>query len=186
MKNILLLTLLLVILAGCGASRKSSSTTNRPNVAIKSQVKLKGKVPARTIKTGNVSASEVVTFAETLIGVPYRYGSIDKKKGLDCSGFMYYVFNHFKISVPRVSRDYTNAGKEVSTLEARRGDIILFTGSNPKSGEVGHMGFITENRKGVLKFIHSASGNNRGVMISGMDSYFIPRFVKVIRVFNQR
>lgn len=177
--------MLSLCLIGCHSSRKSSSTPELSNAAeIKSRVVLKGKVPARNIKTGNIPADEVVNFAETLIGTPYTYGSAKKENGFDCSGFMYYVFTKFNISVPRSSVDYTNAGKEVPIVNSRRGDIILFTGSNPNSGTVGHMGIITENKKGDIRFIHSASGNRAGVMVSGMNRYFVERFVKVIRIFS--
>jgi hypothetical protein len=77
--------------------------------------------------------------------------------------------------------DFTNTGKEVNLKNSLPGDIILFTGSNANSGVVGHMGIITENKKGTIKFIHASE--SRGVMISGMNSYFIPRFVKVNRIF---
>ncbi len=184
MRNLYLCVITLIILSGCASSRKTTVVYNKPGKEIKSTVILKEKIPSKTINTKSVAASKVVQFAETLEGTPYKYGSTDPKKGLDCSGFIYHVFQKFKISVPRMSKEFTNAGQEVSTLESRRGDIILFTGSDPKSGVVGHMGIITENDKGVLKFIHSASGNNAGVMISGMNSYFMPRFVKVIRVFR--
>lgn len=158
---------------------------NKEGVAIKSSVVIKAKVAPRAIQTRNVSADEVVSFAETLRGTPYKYGSAIKEQGFDCSGFIYYVFNKFKITVPRTSKDFTNAGVEVGTLESKRGDIILFTGSDAGSGVVGHMGFITKNQKGVLQFIHASSGKGGGVMISTMNSYFMPRFVKVIRVFNK-
>ncbi|RZJ78560.1 MAG: peptidoglycan endopeptidase [Chryseobacterium sp.] len=133
------------------------------------------------MNTKNVDADELVVFAETLQGIPYKYGSADKAKGFDCSGFITYVFSHYKINVPRVSSDFTNAGKEVWIGESKRGDIILFTGSDMNSGVVGHMGIITGNQKGNLNFIHAGSN---GVAITGMNSYFVPRFVKVIRLFN--
>lgn len=104
-----------------------------------------------------------------------------KEKGFDCSGFVDYVFNHFNISVPRVSSDFTNAGEQVAIEDSKPGDIILFTGSDAKSGVVGHIGIITENDHGDVKFIHASESS--GVIISGMNSYFIPRFVKVNRVF---
>lgn len=180
------LSLALILLCSCHASRKSSSSP-RPaetNAAdIRSTVKLTKKIPAQRIHTKDVSADSLVQFAETLIGVPYKYGSMDKNQGFDCSGFINYVFQHFRIKVPRRSEDFTNAGKEVPIAESKRGDLILFTGSNPASGVVGHMGIITENKKGIIRFIHSASGNGVGVMISGMNRYFVERFVKVIRVF---
>jgi cell wall-associated NlpC family hydrolase len=142
------------------------------------------RVPPVRINTKNADADEVVTFAETLEGIRYKYGSTDPKNGFDCSGFVWYVFNRFNIKVPRTSGDFTNAGKEVSIRDSRRGDLILFTGSDPNSGVVGHMGIITQNRNNRILFIHASSGGGKGVMVSGMNEYFIPRFVKVIRVFN--
>ncbi len=139
-------------------------------------------MPERNIDTRNVSANEVVKFAKTLIGIKYKYGSMDIQKGFDCSGFINYVFDHFHISVPRTSSDFTNAGVDIPIDYSKPGDLILFTGSNEKSGVVGHMGIITKNNNGDVEFIH-ASGS-RGVMISGMNSYFIPRFVKVNRIFS--
>jgi murein DD-endopeptidase / murein LD-carboxypeptidase len=174
----------ILFLSSCSSSRKVYATREEANSAtIKSTVVIKKKVPARTINTKNVTPDELVDFAETLIGVKYKYGSVVKEKGFDCSGFINYVFNHFKISVPRVSYDFTNAGKEIPVKDSKRGDIILFTGSDPKSGVVGHMGIITDNTKGELKFIHAAESS--GVMISGMNAYFVPRFVKVNRVFGK-
>ena len=135
----------------------------------------------RVVNTKNVAPAELVEFAETLIGVKYKYGSMIKENGFDCSGFINYVFNHFKIYVPRTTVDFTNAGKEIPIEKSKPGDLILFTGSDAGSGIVGHMGIIVDNKNGDLKFIHASS--SRGVMISGMNSYFVPRFVKVNRVF---
>jgi cell wall-associated NlpC family hydrolase len=172
----------IIILTGCSASRRTSKPETTSSADIRSVVVIKNKVPERTINTKNISASEVVDFAETLIGVKYKYGSVTKEKGFDCSGFINYVFNHFNISVPRVSKDFTNAGVEVPVKNSRPGDLILFTGSDANSGVVGHLGIVTENKNGDLKFIHASE--SRGVIISGMNSYFIPRFVKVNRVFT--
>lgn len=172
----------IIILTGCSASRRArTSETTSSSTDIESKVVIKNKVAPRFINTKNVSPEQLVDFAETLIGVRYKYGSMDKQNGFDCSGFINYVFNHFKISVPRTTVEFTNAGKEVSAQDSRPGDIILFTGSDPNSGVVGHMGIITENDNGVLKFVHASS--SRGVMISGMIPYFLLRFVKINRVF---
>lgn len=195
MRNLCCLLLISVFLYSCSSTRtttttrssgtttRSTSTSNVANKEIKSKVKLKSDVRAVKINTRNVDPDEVVTYAEALVGVPYKYGGTSLK-GLDCSGFITYVFNKFNITVPRISRDFTNAGKSVSSLDSKRGDLILFTGSNPQSGVVGHMGIIIENKRGVIRFIHSASGGNRGVSVSNMNSYFMDRFVKIIRIFS--
>lgn len=185
MKNKVTLFLIFssILFASCSSSRKSTVAPVSANSSnIKSRVRIKENVPEKVINTRNVRATDLVSFAEKLVGVKYKYGSVAKAKGFDCSGFIYYVFNHFNIPVPRVSKDFTNAGEEVPISESRRGDIILFTGSDANSGVVGHMGIVTENKNGKLEFIHASS--SRGVMISGMNSYFVPRFVKVNRIFG--
>ena len=140
--------------------------------------------PGEVIDTKNVLPSDVVNFAETLIGTPYRYGSTDPKVGFDCSGFITHVFNYFHISVPRSSIDFTNVGKEIPVATAKRGDIILFTGTDSTERFVGHMGIVVSNTD-TLKFIHSTSGKAYGVTISPLSNYYKGRFVKTLRVFKQ-
>lgn len=137
------------------------------------------------IATGNVHPQAVVTFAETLIGVPYKYASTQPNEGFDCSGFITYVFNHFGIKVPRSSIDFTNVGKEVSPMQAKRGDIILFTGTDSTEKFVGHMGIVVANENNEMMFIHSTSGKAYGVTITPFNGYYKGRFVKVIRIFKQ-
>lgn len=179
-----LFILMILFLASCSSSRKTTAVKSPVTKAdeIKSTVRIKKKVPVIIINTRNVSADEVVDFAEKLKGIKYTYGSAVKEKGFDCSGFITFVFREFNIPVPRISNDFTNVGKEVPIKDSRRGDIILFTGSDPNSGIVGHMGIITSNQNNEIEFIHASS--SRGVMISGMNSYFVPRFVKVNRIFK--
>jgi cell wall-associated NlpC family hydrolase len=135
------------------------------------------------INTGNVAPSSVVAFAQTLMGVPYKYASTDPQQGFDCSGFITYVFNHFNIHVPRSSIDFTNAGREVPAADARPGDLILFTGTDSTIPVVGHMGIVLNNENGELEFIHSSSGKAHGVTTNPLKGYYQTRFVKVIRVF---
>lgn len=140
------------------------------------------KVQNEKLNVQEVSPHELVRFAKTLIGVPYKYASTDPSKGFDCSGFITYVFNHFHWEVPRSSVDFTNFGKQINLTDAKEGDLILFTGTNDSIRIVGHMGIITENTDS-LKFIHSTSGHAYGVTISNFGSRYKKRFVKVIRIF---
>lgn len=175
--------ILMILLASCSTARKTTVRSNSTDApVIKSTVKIKKDVPEVVINTRDLDPGEVVSFAKKLIGVKYKYGSADKAKGFDCSGFITYVFSHFRVPVPRTSAAFTNAGMEVPVAQSKPGDLILFTGSDAGSGVVGHMGIITSNNKGNVEFIHAST--SRGVMISGMNSYFIPRFVKVNRIFK--
>jgi len=136
----------------------------------------------KTIATTHQS-SEIVEYAKTLIGTPYLYGSVDPAKGLDCSGFIDAVSNHFEIKVPRSSVEFTDLGTTIETNNAKPGDLILFTGTDTSKHVVGHIGIVTDNHDGEVEFIHSSSGKANGVTISELSGYYETRFVKVIRIF---
>ena len=141
-------------------------------------------LPKGGIDTKGVHPGDVVAFAKTLMGVPYLYGSTDPAKGFDCSGFITHVFRHFDIVVPRSSIDFTNVGKEVSAVQAKAGDLILFTGTDSTERFVGHMGIVVDNSDS-LRFIHSSSGKANGVTITPLNKYYQGRYVKTIRIFPQ-
>lgn len=130
-------------------------------------------------------ASELVNFAESLKGITYKYGASDPKRGFDCSGFIYYVFQNFHVNVPRASREFTNFAKEIKLKDAQRGDLILFTGTDSTKRTVGHMGIITSNHGNSHEFIHSTSGKAYGVTITPLNKHYQGRFIKVIRILNQ-
>jgi cell wall-associated NlpC family hydrolase len=141
-----------------------------------------------TIPSAAINAEDVIRFAEGLVGTPYVYGSSDPEVGFDCSGFITYVFRHFKITVPRSSGQFKNIGKTIPVENARRGDIILFTDpgfDNSNSTEIGHVGLVTSNDKGIINFIHSTSGKAMSVAITPMSDHYKKRFVRVARVFPQ-
>jgi cell wall-associated NlpC family hydrolase len=142
-------------------------------------------LPKGTIDTRNIPPQQVLDFAKSLIGIPYKYGSTAPAVGFDCSGFITHVFSHFNIVVPRSSIDFTNVGKEVSVVDAKPGDLILFTGTDSTEHFVGHMGIVLENQNGQLNFIHSTSGKKWGVTITPLNDYYKGRYVKTIRIFPQ-
>lgn len=142
-------------------------------------------VPASQVHTKNVHPQQVVDFAKTLIGTPYRYASTDPKVGFDCSGFITYVFTHFNIIVPRSSIDFTSVGQEVAMDNAKPGDLILFTGTDSTEKFVGHMGLIVSNENNQMEFIHSTSGKKYGVTITPLNGYYRSRYVKTIRIFPE-
>ncbi len=184
--RLLCVILIVGLLQSCNSTRRST-TSNYPRVTevtppVKNRVSAKA-IPRRYINTKNVNVDSVVVFAKTLIGIKYKYGSVVKEQGFDCSGFINYVFNNFNIQVPRTTVDFTNAGTPVPLGGSRKGDLILFTGTDTTGWIVGHMGMITDNENGIIQFIHSSSGKANGVIVSNLSKYYATRFVKVIRVF---
>src|SRR5258708_11234589 len=120
---------IIFFLQSCRTTRRNKSPAIVPIIPVKPEKisKVNIIVSSVTINTKNIPADSVVNFAKTLIGIRYKFGSAVKEQGLDCSGFITYVFNHFKIEVPRVSKDFTNAGIPVSLDERIPRDLILFT-----------------------------------------------------------
>lgn len=172
----LLCAALLFFVFSCNTTKNSTSIKGKKSPEINASAK----VFVRPVELGR---DVFVSYAKTLLGTPYKYGSVNPANGLDCSGFVYHVFTHFSVKCPRSSKDYTNEGAEVSLKEALPGDIILFTGSNHRTGIVGHMGIVTENKK-ELKFIHAATSKSVGVIISSFEGYYRDHFVKLIRVLK--
>lgn len=133
--------------------------------------------------TLKANAVNLIAFAQTLKGTPYKYACSDPKKGFDCSGFVQYVFHHFNITVPRSSIAFTNVGKTVDLKSAMPGDLILFTGTNKKVRRVGHVGIVVE-ASDTIKFIHSSSGKAWGVTETTLGAHYKARFIKVVRLLE--
>ncbi|MBX4200231.1 C40 family peptidase [Candidatus Parcubacteria bacterium] len=87
----------------------------------------------------------IVTLANELIGVPYKFGSSvlkDSPNSFDCSSFAAYLYVCAGMAIPRICNDQYNFGKEVSEAEAQPGDLVFFKGQRtdiPPS-IVGHEG----------------------------------------------
>jgi cell wall-associated NlpC family hydrolase len=179
----LLITVLILLYSFHG--KKADANVKEKVVATTNMIEEK-EIKKESLKyvATTTQSSEFVNYAKTLIGIPYLYGSADPSKGLDCSGFINAVSNHFGIKVPRSSVEFTNFAPAIETNNAQPGDLILFTGTDPGKHVVGHIGIITDNNNGQVQFIHSSSGKANGVTISDLDGYYETRFVKVIRIFS--
>ena len=125
----------------------------------------------------------IVDYAKSYLGTPYKYGQASPS-GFDCSGFTWYVLNHFNVQIPRASIAYSTLGTRVTLENCQKGDIILFTGTDPTEKRVGHVGIIVSNSNGKLEFIHASSSDNHfGVVITDYyHSAYPKRFIGVCSV----
>ncbi len=128
------------------------------------------------------TTSKVLDFAKSMIGIHYRYASSNPSKGFDCSGFVSYVFSNFGIKVPRSSTEFASTGVPVKLADAKVGDVLIFTGTNPKIRRIGHVGIIYSIDNGEVKFIHSTSGKANGVTITDFNDYYKSRFMKAVSI----
>jgi len=92
-----------------------------------------------------------------------------------------YAFKKFNISVPRSSTELADAGRKVKLHETRKGDILIFTGTNPDDRTPGHVGIVISQAGEPIEFVHSSS--NGGVKISQVDgTNYERRFLETRRV----
>ncbi|MCK9220620.1 MAG: C40 family peptidase [Bacteroidales bacterium] len=156
-----------------------------PFISIHAQKITSIKASANPVKSApGVNRTDLVTFAKQYLGTPYHKCSNDPQKGFDCSGFVYYVFKNFNVTLPRSSMEYKSIGKTLKPNEFKVGDILVFYGYNDSS-VIGHVGIICEANGMKSRFIHSSSGKDYGVTISNLDSKgYHRRFYKCINVLN--
>jgi len=175
-----LLTALLLISAAVFFTSMDMKKIQRASI-----VKANAEIDTITPDASAAKADSIITLAKKYLGTPYKYACASPKEGFDCSGFTYYVFKTaLKIELPRSSRDLDKAGVDVALKNCRKGDLILFRGTDPNNKSIGHVGIIISNEGQPVEFIHSSSSKKHsGVVISNMEKdYYTKRFVKVKRV----
>ncbi|MBB6497933.1 C40 family peptidase [Pedobacter cryoconitis] len=130
----------------------------------------------------NKTSNQLIDFAKTLIGIPYRYASSNPSIGFDCSGFVSYVFHNFGVNVPRSSTEFNQTGTPVKLENAKVGDVLIFTGTNPRRRVVGHVGIIASITGDTIQFIHSTSGKAHGVTITTLNPYYKSRLMRAVSI----
>jgi len=128
--------------------------------------------------SGSTKGQQIVEYAKRFLGVKYRYGKASPSEGFDCSGFVYYVFNHFGIKLQRSSKDQAKYGVRVDKKDLRAGDLVFFD-TDGGLNAVNHVGIYIGNGK----FIHASSGSSaKKVVISDMSSgYYANRYMTARR-----
>jgi len=126
------------------------------------------------------SAAEIVSYAMSLLGSPYAYTGISPD-GFDCSGFITHVFQKHHINVPHSSALQALEGQTVARHEARPGDLVIFTGTDPEERSPGHVGLVISAPGDTIAFVHSSS--NGGVKVSKVEGTpYEDRFLDIRRV----
>jgi cell wall-associated NlpC family hydrolase len=132
-----------------------------------------------TFEVSDYIKQQILNVAAESLGSPYRGGGTTSA-GFDCSGFVKYTMGQFDIALPRNSAEMAKTGKRILKKDAKPGDLIFF---NTNGSNISHVGIVTENLDGVIKFIHSST--TRGVVYSSTsDGYYARTFVCVNRILE--
>ncbi len=134
-----------------------------------------------TLYTENFDVSELIDYAQSLVGVKYVYGGTSPENGFDCSGFTKYIFSQFGINLERVAADQAKQGIEVSQDELLPGDLI-FSDTDGGNNNINHVGMYI----GDGKFISATSGSaSSKVTISELNStYWQASYMTARRIFE--
>ena len=124
---------------------------------------------------------ELLSFALTHQGVPYRYGSMGPRS-FDCSGFTSYIFKRHGYQLHRTASGQYHDGCPISYGNERPGDLVFFGGK--KNGKkIGHVGIVVTQNEIGFKFIHASY--SRGVTVShSEEKYYKMRYKGACRVIN--
>ena len=132
-----------------------------------------------TFEVSDYIKQQILNVAAESLGSQYRGGGTTPA-GFDCSGFVKYTMDQFDIALPRNSAEMAKTGKRILKKDAKPGDLIFF---NTNGSNISHVGIVTENTDGVIKFIHSST--TRGVVYSSTsDGYYARTFVCVNRILE--
>lgn len=162
MRNHLSIAILSCLLcSSCILFKPASSVTNTETRSSKSN------------SNASSSYSEVLQLAESLKGVPYKYGGTTKR-GFDCSGFTSYVYERNAVEIPRTSRAQEDFMDRVSIKQLQPGDFVFFRPN--KIGNVFHVALVVNNDRSGLTVIHATS--SRGVVKENISqsSYWTKKY----------
>jgi len=116
------------------------------------------------------AASDITSYALSLIGVNYKFGGNTPEQGLDCSGLIRYVFQQATgIALPRTAREQARVGETVAIDKLQPGDLVFF---NTRRFQFSHVGlYLGENR-----FIHAPSRGGAVEVVSLEQKYWQKAF----------
>ncbi|MBL8508257.1 C40 family peptidase [Chitinimonas sp. JJ19] len=134
---------------------------------------------ASEAEDGNRFAQDIMLQALGLIGVTYRWGGNTPESGLDCSGFIKYVFQQaMNIALPHNAFAISRLGNDVEKEELKPGDLVFF---NTLGRKFSHVGIYL----GDDRFIHSPSSGSKVQVVRLTDAYWAKRYNGARRVTQE-
>jgi cell wall-associated NlpC family hydrolase len=124
-------------------------------------------------------AADLTERAMDLIGIHYKRGGNTPENGLDCSGFVRYVFKDvLGEELPRTSKEISQVGENIEKKDLQPGDLVFY---NTLKRGFSHVGIYL----GDNKFIHSPSAGGQ-IRIESMDiAYWKNHFNGARRILDE-
>jgi cell wall-associated NlpC family hydrolase len=113
----------------------------------------------------NPKENDLAIYAMGLVDTPYKYGGNSLDDGLDCSGFVGYVFQKvIGKRLPRTSFEISHVGANVGQKNLKPGDLVFF---NTRRKPYSHVGIYV----GDGRFVH-APGSGKAIMLANMGQKY--------------
>lgn len=180
--------LLLLIIASCGSSKKTTLSTKERKISVAAAdnerrgttrpVERPEEEP-KPLDRNSTKADKVITTALTFSGVRYKFGGTTRK-GMDCSGLLYISFGAHDVQLPRTSIHMAEEGKKIRIKDVEKGDLLFFK-TQKRAKRINHVGMVVNVDGDEIKFIHSST--SRGVTVSSLrEGFWNSAFVKATRI----
>jgi cell wall-associated NlpC family hydrolase len=95
-------------------------------------------VAAGLVAGPSAQATSALAFAQSQIGVPYRWGGETPATAFDCSGLVQWAYAQAGLSLPRTAQDQYDAGPAIPAGSPLQPGDLIFFGSGP--ADVEHVG----------------------------------------------
>jgi cell wall-associated NlpC family hydrolase len=123
-------------------------------------------------------AGDLIMNAMGLLGVAYRFGGNSPVSGLDCSGFMQYIFKKsMRVNLPRTSSEMATVGRAVSRADLQPGDMVFFS---PGGRRISHVGMYIGNGR----MVHAPRTGKNIEITSIASGYWAKYYTTARRVSN--
>lgn len=114
--------------------------------------------------------NNLLFYALSLTGTPYKFGGSSPLTGFDCSGFVRHVFHEtLGVQLPRSSKAINTLGTPVSVQDLRPGDLVFY---NTMRHAFSHVGIYL----GDHRFVHAPSSGGGIRIESTTEPYWTKRF----------
>jgi cell wall-associated NlpC family hydrolase len=117
----------------------------------------------------------LASVARHFLGLPYRWGGMSERRGMDCSGLIKALFAKLNIELPRTSREQFLAGREVPLEDLQAGDLLFFSSDGVTPD---HVGLYLGNQR----FVHAEKKAGQVIVTSLNHPWYIKHFFGARRI----
>lgn len=160
--------LIALVLIGVMASTYATADKMPKEDALIAEVSQEDSFVKSVSSSSEEAVGDLLLQAISLLGVAYRFGGSSPTTGLDCSGFIRYVFKQsLKVNLPRTSAQMAQIGRVIERRELVPGDLVFF---NTRGFVFSHVGIYMGNDK----FIH-APRTGKNIEVSNLRQTYWQR-----------